>query len=139
MFKIITAMLLGKIAWVDWKTRRIQDTSTLGVLALGIAGIYVFPEICFLQRCAGFFAISIFLLLIVGIVPGSFGGGDIKLMAAAGFLFGIDNICRAFVTGVLTAGVFVSYQLMTGKVNRKSEIALGPFLCMGLFLVLLEI
>lgn len=139
MFKIVLAGLLAKISRTDWKRKRIPDKLVVYVLLAGMPGLYIFPEIDLLQRCVGVFAVSTPLLLIAVMVSGAIGGGDVKLMAAGGFLLGIYNIWRAFIMGILIAGIFVSYQLMTGKMNRKTEIALGPFLCLGMFLVLLEI
>lgn len=76
--------------------------------------------------------ISIPLLLLAYMKPGSIGGGDIKLMAAGGFLLGIVEIWNAFVIGVFVAAAVSMILLFTGKANKKTEIPLGPFLVLGI-------
>lgn len=60
------------------------------------------------------------------------GGGDIKLMAAAGFILGgtltILALFLAFVVGGLGGGIL----LMTGLMKRKDPIPFGPFLALGI-------
>ena len=120
------------ISWEDWKTKKIPDKYNLTLFTVGVIGIWILPEIHVMERIIGLFSISIPLLLVAGVVPGSIGGGDIKLMAAAGFLLGMHRIWNAFVTGVMCAGVYILLALFLKKVGRKSEIALGPFLCIGI-------
>ena len=127
----MTALLL-EIAYTDWKMKRIQDRNILLLMILGMAAIWIIPEISFIQRLTGFVIISIPLLILAYLVPGSIGGGDIKLMAAGGFLLGIAGIWSTFVIGMFSAGAYVVYLLILKKINRKAEIALGPFLCMGM-------
>jgi Flp pilus assembly protein protease CpaA len=128
---------LIKIAYFDWKTRKIQNHLVGSLMVLSLGMIWIMPEISFLQRISGFFSVSILLLLMAGIVPGSIGGGDIKLMAAGGFLLGISHIWTAFMIGILSAGGYVIFLLMRGSVDKKTEIALGPFLCAGISYMLL--
>lgn len=127
------------IAWGDWKTKRIPDRKVYVLMILSLVSMRVIPQIDLSQRVFGLFVISIPLLFLTCIISGSIGGGDIKLMAAVGFLLGADNIWRAFVVGILAAGIYVSFLLITKKIDRKAEIALGPFLCLGMIWVLLRI
>lgn len=90
-----------------------------------------------MQRASGFFVLSVPLLILACVLPGSIGGGDIKLMAAGGFLLGVTGILNAFVTGMLAAGCYVVVLLATKKATWKAEIALGPFLCFGMIIILL--
>ena len=125
-------MILGKIGYADWKTKRIPDVWIAFLLAGGITAVRLFPEITLGQRVTGFFLISIPLLFIAGLRPGSIGGGDIKLMAAGGFLLGAVRIWDAFVLGISMAAVVSVFLLLTGKAGKKTEIALGPFLIFGI-------
>ena len=92
-----------------------------------------------MQRAAGMFVVSVPLLILACMVPGSIGGGDIKLMVAGGFLLGMSGVWNAFVTGIMCAGSYIVILLLMKKAGRKSEIALGPFLSIGIIWVLFQI
>ena len=130
----MTALLM-RIAYVDWKTKNIKNRNILLLMFLGLGTMRILSVIIFVQRIGGFLIVSVPLFILALIVPGSIGGGDIKLMAAAGFLLGMHEIWRAFVIGILIAGVYVMYLLSMGRINKKTEIALGPFLCIGISIV----
>lgn len=72
------------------------------------------------------------LLLLALIVPGGFGGGDIKLMFGAGFFLGAKLTVVAAFIGILLGGGFGALLLAQKKANRKSQFAFGPFLCIGI-------
>jgi len=59
-------------------------------------------------------------------------------MAAGGFLLGAAGIWKAFETGILVSGIYILFFMFMGKLRRNSEIALGPFLCLGILLVWLN-
>ena len=92
-----------------------------------------------MQRAAGMFVVSVPLLILACMVPGSIGGGDIKLMAAGGFLLGMSGVWNAFAKGIMCAGIYIVILLLMKKAGRKSEIALGPFLSIGIIVVLFKI
>lgn len=124
--------VLTYIAEQDIYTRRIPDRLLLGVIAAGIISVPFFPEISLVSRGAGAIGVSLFLLAAALTVPGGFGGGDIKLMAASGIFLGGSGNFRAFAAGVFLAGIYCGWMLLCGRLNRKAQIAFGPFLCMGI-------
>ena len=132
-------VLLTKIAYTDFRTKQIPNCFVCLLMLLGVGAVKVFPETGLLERTNGFFVISVLLLLLTFIVPGSIGGGDIKLMAAGGFLLGGYHICDAFVIGILLAGIYVTGLFVLKRIDRKTEIALGPFLCTGMIWILVRI
>lgn len=67
------------------------------------------------------------------LIPGAFGGGDIKLMAAAGILLGAKLTGTAFFFSVLAGGVYGIYLLAGKKKGGKDHFAFGPFLCLGIW------
>ena len=95
----------------------------------------IFSEISSMDRLAGSIAVSVPLLILSGLLDGGIGGGDIKLLTAAGLGLGVAGIWKAFVIGVFSSGIYVMVMLLRKKFDRKTEIALGPFLCLGLILV----
>lgn len=127
------------IAWTDWTMRKIPDEYMLGVFLTGIISMYLLPEITMIQRIGGCFLLSIPLLVLTCVISGSIGGGDIKLMAAGGFLLGSEAIWKAFMAGMISAGVYVLILLAAKKAHRKTEIALGSFLSIGMILALIKI
>ena len=66
------------------------------------------------------------------IVPGGFGGGDIKLMAAAGLLLGWQRSLFAVFLALLAGGGYGIWLLAAHKAGRKDHFAFGPFLCIGI-------
>jgi leader peptidase (prepilin peptidase)/N-methyltransferase len=64
---------------------------------------------------------------------GGMGGGDIKLMLAAGFYLGgsltILALFLAFLTGSVVGIILLVFQIK----GRKEPIPFGPFLAQGIF------
>ncbi|CUX30725.1 prepilin peptidase [Clostridium sp. C105KSO13] len=133
---ILFLALLLYIAWTDYKTRRIPDKYTVALLLWGILWAGFYPALSMPDRMAGGAVVSGILLVLSLIRPGSFGGGDIKLMAATGFLTGLNLNIWAFVLAVLTAGIYVCPKrpspLSANRKSGKHSFAFGPFLCVGI-------
>lgn len=64
------------------------------------------------------------------------GFGDVKLMAALGFLLGPFGIMFTFVVGFISSGAFFGVALLLKKIKLKDEEPLGPFLGMAAILYL---
>ena len=92
----------------------------------------------FIDKIVGILIISMPMLIITLFFPGSFGGGDIKLMAACGLLLGSDGILRAAWISILSASMYAVWLLVLKK-SRRAEFALGPFICFGVLCVYLNI
>ena len=92
----------------------------------------------FKDTITGMLIISMPMLFITLLWPGSFGGGDIKLIAICGLLLGREDILRAAWIALLTASIF-AICFMILKKSRKAEFALGPFICFGVLCVFLDI
>ena len=60
------------------------------------------------------------------------GGGDIKLMAAAGLLLGASKVFLAMLLGCILAVLIHSIRMKVSGANHK--LAFGPYLAAGLFL-----
>lgn len=84
----------------------------------------------------GFFAVSLFFFLLVVLTKGrAMGGGDVKLMAAAGLLLGWKQIILAMVIGCLLGSVI---HIIRMKVSKKEhKLAFGPYLAGGIYLTML--
>jgi leader peptidase (prepilin peptidase)/N-methyltransferase len=132
LFFAVGAILLT-ITRIDADTQEIPDSLNIAILLLGIAAIWIGPEISILSRAIGFFAVSVPLLLISLIISGAFGGGDIKLMAAAGFLMGWQNTLVAFFIALILGGGYGIILLAGKKKGRKDHFAFGPCLAIGIY------
>lgn len=81
--------------------------------------------------------LAVLNLLLCLAIPGAFGGGDIKLMAAAGLFLGWQHTLLAMFFGILGGGFYGMYLLAARKADKKDHFAFGPFLCVGIVLALL--
>lgn len=136
ILKVITIALflidLLLITVNDIRTMEIPVQYNIFIFVLGIAAIWTWGNVSLLSRVIGMLAISLPMFLIVLLVPGGFGGGDIKLMFAAGFLLGWKAIVVAFFIGLLLGGAYGAVALALRKKGRKEHFAFGPFLSVGL-------
>lgn len=125
-------LVLTVVAFVDMDTMKIPNSFVIAAGMIGVVSIFFFPEIGWLQRGVGMVSISIPLFAVNLVVPGGFGGGDIKLMAACGLFLGWERSLLAFVFAILISGVYCIFVLVSGKKERRSRFAFGPFLCIGM-------
>ena len=128
---IITLMAAG---CQDMKFMKIENK--WNAVLSGIAGLscVTMPELTLASRIIGLFCVSVPFLLAALLVPGSFGGGDIKLMAAGGLFLGWKAVLASTVMGIFLAGIWAGSRLLMGKLERKERFPLGPFLCLGMAL-----
>lgn len=136
---IFTFLVIGdlaEIALIDAKTGEIPVYLNVILLLSGIAGIWLMPELTIAERVVGLFSISVpmFILMLFG----GFGGGDVKMMFASGFLLGWKGNIFAFLIGAVTGGIYAVVLLATGKKGRKECFAFGPFLAAGVFISLID-
>ena len=66
------------------------------------------------------------------VVPGSFGGGDIKFVAAVGAAIGVKLVVMGSAAAILLAGIYCIRLLAEKRNGQKTAFAFGPFLCMGM-------
>jgi leader peptidase (prepilin peptidase)/N-methyltransferase len=133
---LVASAILVVIGVIDTKTRRIPDTLNLALLLCGVAAIWAFPETDIFSRCVGLFAVSLPLFLFALFIRDSFGMGDVKLMAAAGFLLGWRHALAAFVIGVLIGGIYGVILLISRRRSAKEHFAFGPCLAVGIITAL---
>lgn len=86
------------------------------------------------DRLIGALVIAVPMLLLTLLIPGAFGGGDIKLMAVSGWFLGCAPVICAMFFGILTGGTYAGVMLATKKLGGKDHFAFGPFLAAGLMI-----
>lgn len=128
--------LLIALSVTDIKTMEIPPVYNYAIFALGIISIFVTSQIGFVNRIAGALCVSVPLFLIILIVPGGFGGGDIKLMFAAGFFMGFQTTLVSAMIAFILGGIYGVIVLILRKKGRKDHFAFGPFLCAGMIIAI---
>lgn len=143
MMTILAAVffsILIVISFIDLQHQIIPDGLVICLLLLGaLNAVY---QIVILHEPWPTFAIGLlaasFPLFLLGLVfPDSLGGGDVKLMAAAGLFLGWKLILLALFLGNFIALFYVIVQLLLRKFNRSTPIPFGPFLSLGMVCSLL--
>lgn len=119
------AALLLAASILDVRKRIIPDSTCLGI---ALTGLLTFEPV----KLAGILAAALFL--IAAMLFGGMGGGDIKLMAAAGLVLGFNKSMDAAVIGLTVLLVFHAgntiIQKLRGRTAQKSY-PLAPFLSLG--------
>ncbi|MCM1565442.1 MAG: prepilin peptidase [Dehalobacter sp.] len=135
---VFLAMLLSVlivVSFIDWQKRVIPNKLVVFLLGLSVLhGVYqsVYFGAAWYTWAIGFFAASVPLFLLSLFFPDGLGGGDIKLMAAAGLFMG-PSVLLALFLGSLYAGLTALLLITVKKRSPKSEIPFGPFLSLGIF------
>ena len=128
--------MLLSIALIDAETQLIPNRLNAAVAVLAVLNLLLSPA-RWAGALIGMVCISVPMLLLCLAIPGAFGGGDIKLMAAAGLFLGWQHTLLAMFFGILGGGFYGMYLLAARKADKKDHFAFGPFLCVGIVLALL--
>ena len=136
LLKVGFFVILLFLSWKDWKEKRIPDRYAAAVFTLGMARSLMDPD-GIVGAAAGIFVVSLPLFLITVWTNGAFGGGDIKLAAAAGCFMGWRACLNGFVYGLMFSAVYALALTAGGKGRKKGQktLPLGPFLAAGFILV----
>jgi leader peptidase (prepilin peptidase)/N-methyltransferase len=124
--------ILAIIAIIDMDTRYIPSELNLILAVLGIVSIWTLPGTAFIERLIGIFSVPVLLILVTRIVPGGFGGGDIRMAAASGILLGWKGNVSAFIIALLLGCIYSIYLLVIKKKGKKDSFAFGPFFSVGI-------
>ena len=148
---VLFLFILAVISYTDVRRRQIPNWCCMCIAALAVISDAVFFgaeifdfEICqkltfseifavgLTEQVLGALCVSVPMLGITLLAPGSFGWGDVKFMCAAGALLGWRHILWSAAAGIFAAGVYALYLLIIKNTGRKAEFPLGPFLCLGI-------
>lgn len=136
-FAALSALIV--LSFVDFEHQIIPDSMWITIFLGGV--LVVLDEIIskeltlrgFLDRIIGIFAVGGIFFLIGALSKGrAMGGGDVKLMAAAGFLLGWKLVVLSLFLGAF-AGVAYSILLkLIRKTKMRGIVPFGPFLSIGI-------
>jgi len=135
LFCLCTSVLIV-ITVIDERTMEIPFGCNVFIAVLGAIRLALdYPH--WYEYVIGFFTVSLFFLLIVWITKGrGMGGGDVKLMAAAGLLLGWKCIILAMMIGCVLGSVIHIGKMIFIK-KKEHVLAFGPYLCAGIYLTIL--
>ncbi|HON79299.1 MAG TPA: prepilin peptidase [Spirochaetota bacterium] len=123
------------VAVVDIKTFTISGglLIILGVMALYPLWMNGRP----LDNLYGLLLMSVFFLVIMFLLPGSFGGGDVKFAAVLGAIAGLEQSVVILETALVSGAVFgIIYAAAKGE-GFRIKIPFAPFLTLGLIISIL--
>lgn len=130
------------ISVIDYRTYTIPISLNRSLLILGFITVVIRyfgfgkDSSIVMEHIIGFFAISLFLAIIFYLTKGrGIGGGDVKLMAAAGLLLGWKLIILSFILGCVFASVIHLIKMRIKNADRT--LAFGPYLSAGIIASLL--
>ena len=138
---MVVASCLVVTAWIDFKHQIIPDSMWISIF---VGGIFIvidavingeFSKEYIISKLIGLFTIS-GLFLIVGLLSGgrAMGGGDVKLMAAAGFVLGWKAVIVSLFLGAFSGVLFSIGRKIILKKEMRGVIPFGPFLAIGIML-----
>lgn len=119
-------------SYQDVKKKEIENGCHIMIFILAVLSIFLTPKTGLVSHLFGALCVSAPLLVTALIIPGSFGGGDIKLMAAGGLFLGWKLTIVSAITAVFLGGIYVVFLLLKKRADRRTQIAFGPFLCAGM-------
>lgn len=126
------------IAWVDWRTMEIPDRCHLILLGFACLQIFCGSALSLETRGVGLIAMSLPMLFVNLAREGSFGGGDIKMCGATGFLLGAPQMVAGTLLALMIAGIYSGILLLFKMKKPNDTFALGPFLSIGFIASMLD-
>lgn len=130
-----TASALIVLTVIDFRTFEIPVGINIFIAVMGLLRLLLNLQ-DFMTYLTGAVSIGIPLALLFYLSGGrAIGGGDVKLMTAAGFLLGWKLIWLAFILGCIIGSVCHTIRM---RVTKESHVlAFGPYLAMGILLSIL--
>ncbi|MDD6202424.1 MAG: prepilin peptidase [Lachnospiraceae bacterium] len=134
LYCLLTSALLV-LSIIDFRTYEIPIGINIFILTVGLIHTVLHYR-DWLNYVIGFFAVSVFLYLIILVTKGrGIGGGDMKLMAVCGLILGWKEIIFAFLLGCIIGSVVHLIRMRVSKCDHV--LALGPYLSIGVFISML--
>jgi len=135
LFIYLIAAVSVTIAVVDIKTMIIPVSLTILFLILSVYPVIMRND--YLDSLYGFLFLTIFFLVIMFIFPGAFGGGDLKLYAAAGFLLGLEMSIVLLEVSLISGALFGIVWAAFKGWSFRIKIPFAPFIAAGIIITLL--
>lgn len=125
---IAISLILMIAGLCDWRSYEIPDRLHLLLLLAGCLGIKLVPALL------GLLVVPLPFLTAAIYTDGKIGGGDIKLMATAGFCIGVTKGIGMMVIGLFLG---ICWSCIYQREQSDASLPLAPFLAVGGILALL--
>lgn len=133
---VMSALIV--VSWIDFEHQIIPDSMWIAIF---VGGLFIvgdslingyFSKEWIISRVIGLFAVSGLFFLIAFVTQGrAMGGGDIKLMAAVGFVLGWKAVLISLFMSAFFGVFFSIGRKIISKKEMKGVVPFGPFLAMG--------
>ena len=128
----ILGSILITISVIDLKHKIIPDGLNIVIAAISI--IFVLNDNSILTDRIFGALLGFVLFLAIALATDAMGGGDIKLIAGLGAVFGVEGVLFiVFFSFVIGAAISVVLLIIKIK-NRKDELSFGPFISIAALL-----
>ena len=141
---LVTALLLLLAMVVDKSIHRIPNKLVLSMMVFGTIFMvmeYIWANDTFknqlLSSIIGFAAFLVLFYVMAQLTKGGIGMGDVKLIAAEGWMVGFVITLYSTLFSLLICSIVAIFLLATKKKNSNDQIPFGPFLFFGYVLSLL--
>ncbi len=131
LYCLLTSALIT-LSVIDWRTYEIPVGINVFILTLGLIRSAIHYD-DWLNHLIGLFAVSVFIFIIILVTKGrGMGGGDMKLMGAAGLMLGYKEIILAFLLGCILGSIIHVARMKISKAEHT--LAFGPYLSAGIWI-----
>ena len=130
-------VVFAVVAVIDIETHFIPDVIILPATGLALAASLVDPRLTWRAALLGALAGLVSFYAIAWVARGGFGLGDVKLAAFVGAVTGLVPVFYALIAGIIAGGIGALLLLVTRRMERRSFMPYGPYLCLGGWLGLL--
>ena len=130
----IFLLLLAACASADIKAGIVPDLIVILIAILAIINVIInesFSVEGMVNHLIGAVCVSVPMLVVTLILKGAFGGGDIKLTAAAGLYLGWKYTLAGVAIGLFAAGIYALVLIIMRKAGFRSKIRIAPCLAYG--------
>lgn len=138
---ILMICVCACIGMVDISIRRVPNQLLLVLMCMRI--IFAAVDMVFvtgfrMEVITGALAgllLGYFIFMLPAYLHVPIGAGDIKYAAVVGFYFGLMGFLQVMVLMGVCVFAYYLYLRIAGKGNRKSFVAMGPFMALGMIAV----
>lgn len=140
--QVLSLLILVPVSFIDLFHYIIPDSFSLGGLVTGLLVSFIPGGITPLESCIGAGAAG-GILILIGLFgeyvlrkKDAMGGGDIKLMAFMGAVWGWKFAIQGIVLGALFGSVIGLLLILMHRMKKEQHIPFGPFLASGTFIAI---
>ena len=131
----VAVSALVAMAFVDIDTKEILYTFMIVIALCGAASFFVPQEVpvVWWERLLGMAVVSV-PMLILALITGGMGGGDVKLYVAIGLLLGWKLTLVSVLIAIVLGGIGAVLLIVLKKAKKGSEMPFGPYIALGVIL-----